>query len=604
AADGVSAILTAEPAALTAEVERALPGVQAVIARLLAKRPESRFDSASDLAFTLDLLAKRPSVSAAGPGAVATVAPPVRFRPLTFRDGFVSMARFAPDGQTVVYQATFDGKQSEIFLSRVESPEARGLGLRNAQLQSVSRSAEIAVTLRTRDIGGFVELGTLARLPMIGGTPRELAEDVFHADWHPNGRDLAAIRKVGAMYQLEAPLGNVVHSTTGWMSYVRYSPDGSQISFLDHPAQGGNSGHVCVIRPGEPPRRLTTRLIPTLWRSTWRSDGKEVWYGVTGDEDGDGVFGVTLDGVVRHIYSSPGFTGVDDTTAEGDALFVTVRPRMLMETSTRSEGVSASVDLSWLDWSLLRDINPEGTMVLFDENGPGGGPAGGVFIRSLNGDPPIRLSDGACSTFSEDGRFVLAGAIGRPEVWIVPTGVGRIRVLPVGNLDTSYSDWLRGSDALVLVANEPGEGRRLYRMDLGSGAIRRLHDTVLGGYSLAISPDGALGLARRADGLLTLFPMDGAPERPFPELDSRYRPVGWAGDSRSFYVLLTNSLPGEVFRVDAATGAMEPWLTIEPRYRAGVDGGINSLRIARDGERYVYNYMRTDSVLYHARGLR
>ena len=448
-----------------------------------------------------------------------------------------------------------------------------------------------------------MELGTLARLPMIGGTPRELAEDVFHADWSPNGKDIAAIRKVGATYQLEVPLGNVIHSTPGWMSYVRYSPDGTQISFLDHPGQGSNSGHVCVIRPGEPPRRLTPRTIPTLWRSAWSPDGKEIWYGVAGDADGDGVFGVTLDGVVRHVYSSPGFAGVDDTAADGSALLVTVRPRMLMETSTRAGGVNASADLSWMDWSLLRDINPAGTMVLFDENGPGGGPTGAVFIRSLNGEPPIRLSDGLCSTFSEDGRFVLAGLMDKDDVWIVPTGVGSVRTLPVGNLRTSFAEWLRGSDALVVVASEPGEGRRLYRLDLGSGAIQRMHDTVLGAYAVAVSPDGAFGLSRRVDGLLALFPTDGAPERPFPELDNRYRPAGWAGDSRSFYVLLANVLPGEVFRVDAGTGAMEPWLTIEPRVRAGVDG-INGARVTRDGERYVYNYMRTDSVLYHAQGLR
>ena len=112
AADRVSAILTSEPAPLAPEVERSMPGLQAVIARLLAKRPESRFDSASDLAFTLDLLAKRPAVSglSSGAGAAVTVTPPVRFRPLTFRDGDIERARFAPDGQTVVYQAAFDGR--------------------------------------------------------------------------------------------------------------------------------------------------------------------------------------------------------------------------------------------------------------------------------------------------------------------------------------------------------------------------------------------------------------------------------------------------------------------------------------------------------------
>jgi hypothetical protein len=602
AADRVSAILSAEPAPLAPEIERAMPGLQAVIARLLAKRPESRFESASDLAFTLDLLAKRPAPDAPNRAADIAAGTTVRFRPLTFRDGDVPRARFAPDGQTVVYQAIFDGKPSEIFLSRVETPEARGLGLRGASLQAVSRTAEIAVTLRTRDVGGFVHLGTLARLPMIGGKPRELAEDVFMADWSPNGKELAAIRRVGAMFQLEAPLGHAIHSTPGWMSHPRYSPDGTQISFFDHPSQGSNNGYVCVIRSGEAPRRLTSD-IPTLWRSAWRPDGKEIWYGGAGAQEGVGVFGVDLEGHVRQVYSSPGFAGVDDISEDGGALLITVRPQMLMETSTRSGGVGAVVDLTWLDWSLVRDISADGAMVLFDETGLGAGAAGGVYIRSLDGEPAVRLSDGLCSTFSEDDRFVLVGELERAGVTIVPTGVGKIRELSTGNLKGAYADWLRGSDALLLIASEPGESRRLYRMDIDSGSIRRLHDTVLGAYSLQVSPDGRFALARGADGVLTLFPTDGTPERPFPELGTSYRPAGWAGDSRSFFVFLSSSVPAPVFRVDAATGALEPWMSIEPRFRAGVDG-INGARLTRDGERYVCSYTLSDSVLYHAQGLR
>jgi tRNA A-37 threonylcarbamoyl transferase component Bud32/Tol biopolymer transport system component len=601
AADRVSAILTADPAPLAPEIERAMPGIGPVVGRLLAKRPESRFDSARDLAFTLELLAKRPGTAdSTARGGVSGGT--VRFRPLTFRDGMIATARFAPDGQTVVYQALFDGKPSEIFLSRVETPEARGLGLREADLQSVSRTAEIAVTLRPRDMGGFVRLGTLARLPLIGGKPRELAEDVFMADWSPGGRDLAAIRRVGAVYQLEAPLGHVLHSTTGWMSHPRYSPDGSRIAFFDHPIQGSNSGHVCVLRPGEPPRTLTARDTPTLWNLAWRPDGEEIWYGATGSEEGDGVFGVALDGRIRQVYPSPGFTGVVDLNADGDALFITVRPRMQMETSTRAEGAREARDLTWLDWSLVRDVSPDGTMVLFDESGLGAGSAAGVFLRTLDGEPAVRLCDGLCSSFSRDGKFILAVRVDREGIEIVPTGVGKTRSLSTGNLRAAYGDWLHGSNALVLGGLEPGQARRLYRMDLDSGSIQPLHDTVLAGYSLSVSPDGRFVLARQEDGLLALFPTDGTPPRPFPELGSQHRPAGWAGDSRSFLVFLASAVPTPVFRVDAATGSMEPWMEVEPRIRSGVDG-VNNMRFTRDGERYVCSYTRTDSVLYHARGL-
>ncbi|HKQ18128.1 MAG TPA: serine/threonine-protein kinase, partial [Candidatus Eisenbacteria bacterium] len=65
AADRVSAILMADPPPLPQEIEDAIPGIGAVIARLLVKRPDGRLESARDLAFTLELLARRPGPAAA-----------------------------------------------------------------------------------------------------------------------------------------------------------------------------------------------------------------------------------------------------------------------------------------------------------------------------------------------------------------------------------------------------------------------------------------------------------------------------------------------------------------------------------------------------------
>jgi len=403
AADRVSAILMAEPPALPPATESQVPGIGATIARLLAKRPEGRLDSASDLAFMLEVFARRPARPAgaaadadpdAGSAAGASgTAPSVRFRPLTFRDGEIFCALFAPDGQTFVYQATVAGNPSEIFLARVESPDARPVaGLQNADLQSVSSTAELAVTLQPRDIGGFIRLGTLARAPLVGGRPRELAHDVFHADWFPDGKSLAAIRKAGAGFQIEAPLGTVIHKTNGWMSNIRVSHDGKQIAFLDHPVSGNNGGYACVIRPGERYRRLSGNM-PTISNVVWGPDGK-IWFAAQGEDSPDGVYAVTLDGKVRHVYSAPGYGAVEDFADNGDALYHMLSPRMLMETSTRSGGRAEALDLSWLDWSLARDVSIDGSTVLFDETGIASGGVAGVYLRSIDGEPAVRLSDG------------------------------------------------------------------------------------------------------------------------------------------------------------------------------------------------------------------
>jgi Tol biopolymer transport system component len=565
-------------------------------------------ESAGDLAFTLELLAGRPSAAGGATPAAASAGddagPTVRFRPLTFRDGTVHLARYAPDGQTVVYQAAFAGEPSEIYLARLESPDSRPLGFAGADLQAVSPTAELAVTLRAKDIGGFLRLGTLARAPLVGGKPRELATDVYHADWHPDGRSLVAIRRVGAGLQLEAPLGTVIHQPVGgWMSEPRCSPDGKLIAFLDHPTPGSNGGHVAVIRPGETPRRLS-ELMPTISNLVWRPDGEEIWFAAQGTQGPDGVYAATLDGRVRHVYSAPGYAAVQDLTAGGDALLTMVSPRMRMETSTRSGGRAAAVDLSWLDWSLMRAISPDGSAVLFDETGIGSGETPGVYIRSIDGEPAVRLGDGVCTSISEDGRFVLAGNVGaRTHFSIIPIGAGEVRRVPLPDLRTNYLDWLPGGREVILLGAREGEGYHLHRMDIESGEIRTITRRPIPPTNINASPDGAFVLTRGENGTLTVFPVDGGEPRPFEGLDTGWRAAGWWGDSRSFFIFRAGTIPTPVVRVDVATGAREPWMEIVPLERSGVEG-LNAARLTRDGERYVCSYVRVNSALYHASGLR
>jgi eukaryotic-like serine/threonine-protein kinase len=603
AADRVTAILSHDPPPVPAEAEREVPGIGAVIQRLLAKRPEGRFDTANDLAFTLDLLSRRvatPSKTVASAESPA-LAPRVSFRPLTFRDGEIFASRFAPDGQTVVYQAAFEGEPSEIYLTRVETADARPLGLPKADLQSVSSTAEIAVTLRPRDVGGFVRLGTLARVPMIGGRPRELAEDVFQAAWSPDGKSLAVVRQAQGSFLLEAPLGTVIYKTPAWISDLRYSPDGKQIAFLDHPYTGSNGGMVRVIRPGEEPRTLTPEL-GTLMRVVWSPDGREIWFTGYGEGIG-GITAVTLDGRIRHLYSASGLPLIDDVAQNGDALVTTAQPRMRMETSTRSEGEAGAIDLSCLDWTLLRDITPDGSMVLFDETGAGAGHTPGIFVRSTDGSPPIRLGDGVCASISPDGRSVLGAqqnSEGRPS--IIPIGAGQTRYVPTGDLSVNFGEWMPNGRDLLVNGTAPGEGRNIYLLDIETGAKRRIHDRGIIGQSLRVSPDGTRVLARTESINTAIFFLDGSEPRVFEDLDHAWRPAGWAADSASFFAYKTGSIPAPLVRVHAETGAREPWTEIVPRVRSGVDG-VNSVRLSLDGERYAYSYVNVLGALCHVKGL-
>src|SRR6266540_276238 len=238
----LAAILREEPKPI-AEVNPTTPApLRWTIERCLAKEPDERYASTKDLARDLKsvrdhlaetsaatLTAAAPARSRRGwvlPAAAALVLGAVlgaavlrklggaepasqpAFRQVTFRRGTVYGARFAPDGRTIVYSAAWDGKPAELYATQADSPESRPLGLPSATLVGVSSSSELAVLLRRRFLLGFESAGTLARVPLNGGAPRELADDVTDADWSPDGHEPSRPKYLAAR-AIEQPFGGL-----------------------------------------------------------------------------------------------------------------------------------------------------------------------------------------------------------------------------------------------------------------------------------------------------------------------------------------------------------------------------------------------------------
>src|ERR1700737_2704861 len=246
----LAAILREEPKSI-AELNPAAPApLRWTIERCLSKEPDERYASTKDLARDLKsvrdhlsetstaTLAAAPVRSRRGwllPAAAALIlgallgaavlrrlvssAPPSQpvFRPLTFRRGTIYGARFAPDGKTIIYSAAWDGKPAEHSATQAASPESRPRGLSSATLVGMSSSSDLAIILRRRFLSGFETAGTLARVALNGGAPRELADDVTDADWSPDGQQLAVTRPEAGQWRLEYPIGKVLATSPGWM---------------------------------------------------------------------------------------------------------------------------------------------------------------------------------------------------------------------------------------------------------------------------------------------------------------------------------------------------------------------------------------------------
>src|SRR6266704_7034273 len=108
------------------------------------------------------------------------------YQRLTFSRGTIWNARFAPDGQTVVYSARWNGNPLDVFEARGGKTESRSLKLENTDVLAISASNELAVLRNRQHLGWYISRGTLARMPVDGGAARDILEDMQEADWSPD----------------------------------------------------------------------------------------------------------------------------------------------------------------------------------------------------------------------------------------------------------------------------------------------------------------------------------------------------------------------------------------------------------------------------------
>ncbi len=427
-------------------------------------------------------------------GSSATSAP--LYHEITFRRGEIRSARFAPDGQTILYSAAWQGNPGEIFAARQGTVESRSLGLGHAELLAVSSTGEMALSLDSRPVGTWVNMGTLARAPLAGGAPRPVLENVEWADWSPDGNSLAVVRNVGGRDRLEFPIGKVLYETSGgWISYPRVSPKGDYVAFIDHPNQGDDGGAVAVVDTSGKKKRLTRDWYGTQGLA-WSPAG-EIWF--TASELGVDHYlsAINIDGKERLVTRIPGTLVVFDIWRDGRVLLARAGRRR--EVMTLSEGATKERDLSWLDYSYPADLSADGKTVLFDEEGVGGGVQYGnaqeltyaVYIRNTDGSPAIRLGEGAANALSPDQKWVIVQTPGSPEqLRLLPTGAGETQPLTNDSINHQWARWFPDGKRFVFSGNEPGSGVRLYAQDVSGGKPKAISPEGVDAVAFAVSPDG------------------------------------------------------------------------------------------------------------------
>src|SRR5262249_50491796 len=458
------------------------------------------------------------------------------------------------------------------------------------EVLAVSKSGEMAVSLNRHQTIPFTRVGRLARISIAGGAPREILDDVEWADWSPDGRELAIVREAGVNHRLEDPVGKVLYETTGWLSHPRVSPKGDLVAFIDHPVLRDDGGTVAVVDLSGKKRTLS-RAYAAAQSLVWRPDGSEIWYTAAEVGNSRAVQALTLSGKTRLVGRVPGTCTIRDISKDGRVLMTD--DSMRLEILGRGPGGEKDRELSWLDYSLVADITPDGSLISLTESGEGGGPDYSAYIRKTDGTPAVRLSDGSAGTFSPDGSWMLSilRPASDPQLVLLPTGVGSPRVLSKEGLAPVDADWLPDGKRILYSATESGHGMRLYVRDVAGGKPRPLTPEGSFAYRGAISPDSKLVVVRGPDRRIYLYPLEGGEPTALAGLTVEDVPLRFAPDGRTLFVQRRGQIPTRVFRYDLASGRKDPWKELMPADAAGLNS-ISRFVVTPDGKAYAYTFLR------------
>jgi len=623
----MNAILKDDPPDLEVEKLKLSPGLERIVRRCLEKEPSRRFQSARDVGFALEAISGTSSASAvkeqalpperprwlyaAALGALFVIAVgaayfagtrsiPVSspsYHQLTFESGYAGPARFTRDGSTVVYSAAWNSGARQLYSQRSNSIQSNPLDV-DADVLGIADNGDMALILKRRFLATWLQRGTLARMPIDGGAPRPILDDVYDADITRDGKDFAVVRQTGSRQHLEFPIGKVLFESPGWISDVRISPDGSEVAFMDHPVVPDDRGAVAVVdRQGKV--KPLTQYYSSGRSLCWSPEGKEIWFTASIEASDSGLYAVTRAGKIRTIARMPVEMVLEDISASGRVLLETARYQI--EMGVKRSGENRAHDLA--NFVDLGGISPDGQWLVYNDFTSGDYEA---LARKGDGAAPIHLGRGYGDGITWDGSLVAASRGTEPhKLYLYPTGVGEQRVIDLGDLTAGFTfenDLTFSRDGrwgLLTAFNRKNEVRD-YLFDLRTGKLRAV--TPVGMRGGKLSPDAAgvvtLDIAGQK---LALVDIASGKVSDVPGVENGEQMLAWNADGRGI-VVWNQELPAKITNVDLATGKRQLVQTVEPLSMLG--SMYARMVTSADGKIAAYRHRRGLYALHIADGLR
>jgi len=639
-AETFSAILRDDPAPIDERNPNVPQPLQWIVERCLAKSARDRYVSTRDLARDLQTLRDHSAaislrtLTAAAPVeprrrvlplaamiAVLAVAlgaggalflsrrfsAPLQpeFRRITFRQGLVSRALFAPNG-SILYTASWGGEPARSYLTL---PESSGI---DRPLESDVQfpmafsedGSQVLVLLGVSRLS-VNESGTLAWWPALGGRPRRILDGAGWADFARNGRFLVVVRDLGAdrvleLRSAEGALQRTLFRTSGSIWYARVSPDEKQVAFIHYPFRLDSAGEVQVAAIDGSGSKPVTQKFERCQGLDWNAKTGEIWFtaSIGTTNASSTLWTIGPSGKPRSRYVLPDSFSLQSVSANGDRLLLTSEKERFNLTVRR--GRQNSKDFSWLGWTLVRDISPDGETVLFYDGGLTE-KTSGIWIRPLAGGDAIRLGEGYPGKFSPDGRWVVG--VTRPlsgpsELILIPVEAGRTRRLSLRGAHVSAPSYA-GPSTLLFMRTEKGVSE-VWRIETDGTGARSLGAA---GCDLPMaSPSRGSFVCVGPEGALFVHSMNDRSSRKLyqPADGGEFVYARWNGAGDRIFAVTRDR---RVLTLDSSTGSLIREETI-PLAATPVHGRLLEAALDADAGVQAYSVRQKSSDLYLASGIR
>jgi serine/threonine protein kinase/Tol biopolymer transport system component len=474
--------------------------------------------------------------------------------------GHVVLATISPDGKYVVNVADEGHGQQSLWMRHVATGS-------NAQIKAANEVAYRGLTFSPNgDFLYFVQnepqhpgVGFLYQIPVLGGTPRKLMDDVDSAvSFSPDGTQMVYLRDSSSDASSTLIIAHV--DGTGERVLARmplpgysdpsWSPDGKWIaaSVLDPGTQ--NLGRVVLLNPDTGKEKTVYAGTAILQKPTWMPNSEHlllIFHDVSSDWNGQvGEIAIAAGKLHRITNDLNSYSNLTlSVTKDGRQLVaIQITPQAAIYTMSSDANGSATakeiesrgdVGVGWL---------PDGRLVAMDYDShisvmnADGSNRSIIFQEHLPMSGLSVCPDGANALFSMPNQQTKT-----INVWRLDLQSGAVSVLTKGTVDQNVSCSPDSKSFLYTTFNK---GRKLLmRGSISGGDAKQLNDKVIE-FAVA-SPDNQqiAALASQGAGInfrtsIEILPAQGGlPVKAFPPVAAMSNIFQYSADGQALYYPVT-----------------------------------------------------------------